>query len=225
MIEKHTKFNKLELKELDESKGIVSFYYGIFNNVDLNKDILTPYALKKTISENKSHIYHNRDHCDAVGAPITFDQDSKGAYVTSQLALKTIDGADCMEQYKAGLVKGHSMEFMTIKSSYDETQEVRTLLEIQLWGVTTVTKIPANLLTDTISLKSYEDVTEKISEIERFLRTANVSDKKGNEMLLQLKSLNELALSLEAKAVIDTLPPVKPITIDYNYLSQNLKQK
>lgn len=221
-MNKNKTFNKLELKEIDESTGVVQFYYSVFNNVDLNGDIVAPYAFKKTVQENKSHIYHNRDHCESVGAPFEFGQDSKGAFVTSQLGIKTIDGADCFEMYKANMIKGHSMEFMTVKSSYDEVQGIRTVLEAQLWGVTSITTIPANLLADTISLKSFDDVNDSINSIEHFLRTANISDKKGKELLIQLKSLNELANSLELKAAASTLE-VKPKTIDYSYLMQNLK--
>lgn len=219
-MEKSTKFNRLELKDFEEAKGIVSFYYSVFGNVDQNKDIVSPFAFNKTIQEQKDYIYHNRDHNESVGAPIEFGTDQKGAYVVSQLGIKTVDGADCFEQYKAKMIKGHSMEWRTVKSSFDEVKQVRTLLECQLWGVTSVTKIPANLLAGTISLKSFEDISEHISEIERFLRTANISDEKGQEYVLQIKQLNDLAQTLEKKAVIDTLP-IKPI-VDFNYIKQNL---
>lgn len=219
-MEKSTKFNRLELKDFEEAKGIVTFYYSVFNNVDQNGDIVSPFAFNKTIQEQKDYIYHNRDHCESVGAPLEFGVDQKGAFVVSQLGIKTIDGADCFEQYKAKMIKGHSMEWRTVKSSYDETKEVRTLLECQLWGVTSITAIPANLLAGTISIKSYENISESISEIERFLRNGNISDEMGKKYVLQIKELNDLAQTLEKKAVIDTLP-IKPI-VDFNYLKQNL---
>lgn len=42
----------------------------------------------------------------------------------------------------------------------------------------------------------------------------------GKKYVLQIKELNDLAQTLEKKAVIDTLP-IKPI-VDFNYLKQNL---
>lgn len=62
-MEKSTKFNRLELKDFEEAKGIVTFYYSVFNNVDQNGDIVSPFAFNKTIQEQKDYIYHNRDHC------------------------------------------------------------------------------------------------------------------------------------------------------------------
>lgn len=219
-------FNRLELKDFEEAKGVVSFYYASFNNIDLNGDIVASGAFKKSAAENFPHIYHNRDHCEAVGKPLELGQDKKGAYCVSQLAIKTEDGADCFEQYKAGLIKGHSMEWQTIKSSDDETSGVRTVLEGKLWGVTSITQVPGNLLSQTISIKSFFEVKRSMEEIERFLRAGNISEKAGKQFLEQHEKLNLLAKSLKEnlKAGGTTFNDDEPAKgIDYKYLSQNLK--
>ncbi len=219
--------NRLELKDFEEAKGIVAFYYSIFNNTDLCGDIVTSTAFKKTVAENFKHIYHNRDHCEAVGKPLSFDQDTKGAFVVSQLAIKTQDGLDCFEQYKAGIIKGHSMEYNSIKWSYDETKEIRTITEAQLWGVTSVTNIPANLEADTISIKSFTDIKYSMEEIEKYLRKGNISEKSGIQFLSEFEKLSTQAKSLKDKLKADGITFNKnnePInTKSINYLTEHFK--
>ena len=224
--------NRLELKDFEEAKGIVSFYYSAFNNVDLVGDIVTPSAFIKTVSENFKHIYHNRDHCEAVGRPLEFGQDNKGAYVVSQLAIKTEDGLDCFEQYKAGIIKGHSMEYNAVKWSYDEVKDVRTITEAKLWGVTSVTNIPANLDATTISIKSFTDIKYSMEEIEKFLRKGNISEKSGKAFLEEFDKLSIQAKSLKDKLKADGITfdennePIQNKSVEkINYLIKNLKTK
>lgn len=224
--------NNLELKDFEEAKGIVSFYYSAFNNIDLVGDIVTPSAFLKTVSENFKHIYHNRDHSEAVGKPLEFGQDMKGAFVVSQLATKTEDGADCFEQYKAGIIKGHSMEYKAVKWSYDEVKDIRTITEAKLWGVTSVTNIPANLEATTISIKSFTDIKYSMEEIEKFLRKGNISEKSGKSFLLEFDKLSLQAKSLKDKLKADGItfdennePNEAKSIQSINYLITNLKTK
>jgi len=221
--------NHLELKDFEEAKGLVSFYYSAFNNIDLGGDIVTPSAFIKTVQENFTHIYHNRDHCEAVGKPISFGQDQKGAFCVSQLGIKTEDGSDCFEQYKAGMIKGHSMEYKAIKWSYDEVKEIRTLTECMLWGVTSVTNIPMNLDATTISIKSITDIKYSMEEIEKYLRKGNISEKSGIKFLAEYDKLSVLAKSLKEKLKAgrttfenENEPESKSIQT-INYLKTNLK--
>lgn len=194
--EKQVKSLFLDFKDLDETKGIVSFYFASWSE-DLEKDIILKTAYTKTLQENRKNIYHNRDHCDAIGSPISFGTDDKGAYCVSQLALKTINGRDAFEQYQAGLVKGHSQEFETILDEYDYDTGIRTIKEVRLWGVTSVTNIPANLDTPTISMKSYEEVADHLAKINKLLTTGKISDALGEKFLQEYKSLNEIVLKIQ----------------------------
>lgn len=196
---KETLLNNLELKDVATETGQVAFYYSSFNNEDLGGDIVLPGAFKKTVKDNFKHIYHNRDHSQSVGAPKSFEEDKKGAFVVSQLGVKTICGSDCFEQYKAGMVKGHSMEYVATKREYNEETYTRTIKEATLWGVTTVTEIPMNLNTPTISLKTYEDIEDQLQKISKFLKTANISDECGNKFLKWYDSLCEKAKELKEK--------------------------
>lgn len=181
----------LEVKELDQAKGVVGFYYAAWS-LDMNGDIIEQGAYKKTLQESKSKIYHNRNHEDPVGSPFEFGQDEKGAYVYSNLALKTIAGGDMFEQYKAGLVTGHSQEFFTIKSYKDGQRNARIVTEIKLWGVTSMTHIPANLDTPTIEIKSAESLAERMKAINAFLRSNNASDAMNEAFIAEYKQLEAI---------------------------------
>jgi len=188
----------LELKDLNAKQGLVSFYFAAWNT-DLDNDIFLKTAYNKTFKENKNNIYHNRDHSSAVGMPISFGTDENGAFVVSQLAMKTIAGNDTFEQYQAGLIKGHSQEFETIIDEYDSTTMVRTIKEVRLWGVTSVTHIPANLDTPTISMKSYQDAADYLSKVSKLLTDGNISDELGEKFLKEYKSLSEIMAKFEKK--------------------------
>jgi HK97 family phage prohead protease len=208
-------FNSLELKDFSENTGVVKFYYSIFGNVDLVGDIVQDGAFTKTLQENKSNIFHDRNHTDSVGKPLEFGQDDTGAWVVSQLALNTINGKDTFEQYKAGIVKGHSMEYNVIKSSND-SNGARLLNELRLWGVTTVTTVPANLLAQTISFKSYNDIQNEMNAISAFLNNSNISDECGQSFLNKYNELKALVAPLEnrLKAVdTNTLSVIEPLPL------------
>jgi HK97 family phage prohead protease len=186
----HTnKFLGLELKDLNDKTGQVAFYFGSFKK-DLDNETIDKGAYAQTLKDT-SHVYHNRDHEDAVGKPISFGVDDKGAYCVSQLAIKTIHGNDCYEQYKAGIIKGHSQEFVT--TSEGKAADGSRLIKIlELWGVTSVTNIPASLDTPTISVKSFAEVADHLEKINLLLKSGNISDKLGAKFMNEYAALSEL---------------------------------
>ncbi len=180
----------LELKDLNDKTGEVVFYFAAFTR-DREYDTILKSAYTKTLQENVANIYHNRDHSQACGKPISFGIDEKGAYCVSQLAIKTIVGADTYEQYLAGLVKGHSQEFQVYKSEPDPAGG-RIIKELKLWGVTSVTNIPAHGDTPTISVKSVTELADELCKINELLRKGNISDQLGERFCDEYKRLKSL---------------------------------
>lgn len=193
--EKEFKSFHLELKDLNDKTGEVSFYYVSWKK-DQEKDTFLRSAYSKTVKENLENFYHNRDHTQACGKPSKFEFDGSGGYCTSQLALKTVVGNDTYEQYKAGLIKGHSQEFQTINFDADPSGG-RIIKEVRLWGVTSVTNIPANLDTPTISIKSHSDIELQMKKINDLLHNGNPSDELGEKFCTEYK---RLAMFMETKS-------------------------
>lgn len=182
--EKIRKDFKLEIKDLNDSTGIVAFYFSAPSK-DQQNDIILKEAYTKTFKDNFDNFYHNRDHSAACGKPLEVGYDNKGAFCVSQLAIKTVVGLDTYEQYKAGLIKGHSQEFETIKDAVDTVQKARVIKELRLWGVTSVTNIPANLDTPTMSIKSFEEIAGQMRKINEILQKGNISDTLGQSFIDQ----------------------------------------
>lgn len=213
--EKKIRSCDLEVKDIDSAKGVVQFYFGAWGD-DLDNERIERTAYAKTLKENKGRIYHNRDHMEVVGNPMEFGVDDKGAWAISQLAIKTISGNDMFEQYKAGIVKGHSQEFETLADFKDG--DTRVIKELRLWGITSVTRIPANLDTPTISLKSYEDVADMMSKMTKLLTSGNISDELGERLVKEFKSLSVIIEKKEAELKEKN----KPKGIDWKYVVENL---
>lgn len=190
MRKKEIKSFTLELKDMNDTTGEVVFGFSS-EKKDLDKDIMLMSAYSKTLSGGIGHIYHNRDHEDAVGKPSKIWAESGRAWCASKLAIKTINGNDCYEQYKAGIIKGHSQEFETIISENDPSRQARVIKEVKLWGVTSVTNIPANLDTPTLSIKSASEIAETMESINNLLHKGNISDPLGEKFLKEYKKLEE----------------------------------
>jgi len=150
--------------------------------------------------------------------PMTFGTDETGAFAISQLAMKTIAGRDTFEQYQAGLIKGHSQEFQTIIDEYNTETQIRTIKEVRLWGVTSITHVPAQLDTPTISMKSYEDAADYLKKINDLLTKGKVSDELGEKMLKEYKTLSEIIENKKREQIELT----KPKGINFDYLVKNL---
>ena len=198
---KERKFHSLELKDFDDKSGVVAFYFAAWSK-DLDNDIILKTAYTKTFSSGLKDVYHNRDHKDACGVPDrkSFGVDDSGAFAVSKLAIKTFVGNDTYEQYKAGVIKGHSQEFETILSDYDTNKQARIIKEVRLWGVTSVTNIPANLDTPTISLKSYQDVVEQLKRINDLLHKGHISDACGEHFTAEFARLESWVTKNKAMA-------------------------
>ena len=78
-MNKNFKSCGLELKDLDDSKGIVSFYFSSFGNEDSDGDILQKGAFTKSIKENLSLIKHFKNHYHklALGKILELCEDEK----------------------------------------------------------------------------------------------------------------------------------------------------
>lgn len=187
----------LQLKSITE-KGEVTFYFAGWDK-DRDGDTIDQHAYDKTLVENKDFIYHNIDHENVVGMPIDFGVDEKGAWCTSKLSLNTEDGLDAYNKYKDGLIKGHSQEFVVKKSTGPIGN--RKILEMELWGVTSVTKIPANADTPTLAIKSFMDAEDHMRKINALITAETIGQKSGRAFLLEYKKLEELVTKNNAMAL------------------------
>ena len=92
-----------DLKELDDSKGVVTAYANVYNNTDSDGDISAPGSFTKTVSENFKRIRVLKDHNPTlmIGVPLTIDpKDSYGLLTTSQFNMNKPLGKDMFTDVK-----------------------------------------------------------------------------------------------------------------------------
>jgi len=92
-----------DLKELDDTKGVVTAYANVYNNTDSDGDISAPGSFSKTVSENFKRIRVLKDHNPTmmIGVPLMIDaKDSYGLLTTSQFNMNKPLGKDMFTDVK-----------------------------------------------------------------------------------------------------------------------------
>lgn len=130
-----------EIKDVDVKRRIVSGYFSIFNNIDADKDKISPGAYKKSISENTriKHLYQHdpRMPLSAVrGGTLKLKEDATGLYFESKIADTSV-GRDVIKLYDDGVIDEHSVGIVVSKSF--QRADYRELKELRLIEGSTVT--------------------------------------------------------------------------------------
>lgn len=130
------------IKDIDETKGIVSGYFSVFGNKDSDSDIIMPGAYTKTLNENYRRIKHLYQHnpwqplSGTKNDNLVVTQDNYGLHFVSTVS-KTSWGRDAIRLYADGVIDEQSVGFQTIKSQ--DRQGYRELTELKLWEGSAVT--------------------------------------------------------------------------------------
>ena len=138
-MEKKTCLVELQFKDSGAGTfmGLASTY-----DVDLGGDRILPGAFTKTISERGGQVpllwSHSLDDPIGVGR---LAETAKGLEINGQLLLDIQSGRDAYARIKAGVVRGLSIGFMTLKESFKSG--IREISEIKLFEVS-LTCLPMN---------------------------------------------------------------------------------
>lgn len=178
-----------QLKDLDPKKGIVSFYFAGYDNIDSDGDVIKKGSYNKTFKEMAGRIKHLMNHSkvQSPGVPVEFGEDNAGAWVVSQLT-KTTLGKDTLIEYEAGVITEHSHGFKVVKENYDQQLKANIITEMMLWEVTSLTAWGANQNTPTRSIKE-ADIETLIKNIESVLHSSSISDEGGKRLEEKLNQL------------------------------------
>lgn len=140
------------IKDVDFKSKIVSGYLSAFDNIDSDNDIIEKGAFKKSITERFNDIYYLQQHdwSRPLGKFKKLEEDEKGLYFEGEI-IDTTFGIDQLKLYEAGIVKEHSIGFITMKS--DKRQGARIIKEVKLFEGSAVT-LAANSSTPFLGFKS-----------------------------------------------------------------------
>ena len=154
----------LSIKDIDEAEGIVTGYFGHFNNKDSVGDIIKQGAFAETIADwgpqGKRRIKHlfNHNPSALIGIPTLLKEDEEGLYYESKIS-KTSLGKDMLRLVADGVITEHSIGYTTLGYEFDDDDDtVVYLTKIRLYEGSFVTW-GANEMTPVTGMKGLIPVT------------------------------------------------------------------
>lgn len=230
------------VKDVDETKGIITGYFSIFGNKDSDGDIVLPGAFRKTLKENgpeseKPRILHlfMHDVTKPLAKPYVLKEDKKGLYFESQIS-HTALGKDVIQLYKDKVLTEHSIGYQVVKREVDEREESQKLMELRLWEGSTVSwganmeALVSNVKGDNLPDKqTWETLVQKLEALSTAVK-GNYTDDTARSLEIAFKQLQQLILSLAVRIVpeVPTRKQEEPkfeVSADYviNKLLSNIK--
>lgn len=202
-----------EVKDVDTKGRRITGYLSAFGNKDHDGDIIEKGAFTKSINERKKDIFFLNQHnwSQPHGKFAVLQEDVKGLYFESEPLIKGVSYSDdVLKLYEAGVIKEHSIGFVTVKSDYDKKASARIIKEVKLYEGSNVT-MGANSNTPFTGLKSLSltEINDQVSKIVKMLRNGTLTDETFMQMEIALKQLQKQSYELGKKALEE---PTKPVT-------------
>jgi len=211
-----------DLKELDDTKGVVVAYANVYNNTDSDGDISAYGSFTKTVSENFKRIRVLKDHNPTmmIGVPLAIDtKDTYGLLTTSQFNMNKPLGKDMFTDVKLMHESGLNAELSIGYKAMQRDQKNKSIItEYKLMEYSFLSSWAANELATVQDIKSiknhyglmeliqksydldYSD--ERLRQIETLLKA--LSDEPSNDDTLKqqpliLDTLKSFTNSLKTK--------------------------
>ncbi len=194
-----------ELKDIDSKTRVVQGYLSKFDNLDLDNDIMERNAFTKTLSERKGKIFflNQHDWKQPHGLFKSLEVDDYGLKFESNPLPNTSYSNDALELYEKGIVKEHSIGFITIKDEYDTKTGVRKLKEVALYEGSNVT-LGANPEAVLTGLKSFtkKDLRDREKAILKAFKNGTFTDETFGLLEIALKELQKYTADLAVKEAL-----------------------
>jgi uncharacterized protein len=143
----------LKIKSVDDAGTFVGLG-AVYGNVDLGNDVIDPGAFSRTLSAGKSFpVLWQHDPSNPIGSCKITDT-REGLQVNGTLMLSDPTAQKAYTFMKAGVVKGLSIGYDTLQSTYEG--DVRHLTELRLWEISCVT-FPMNESAQVSAVKAMAD--------------------------------------------------------------------
>lgn len=174
--------------------GTIEGYGSVFGVRDSYSDVIAAGAFEASIKEHRAAgtlpaMLWQHDSDQPIGVWTEMREDSTGLFVKGKLALDTVKGKEAYSLLKLGALNGLSIGFVSKQWSYDKSNEIRTLTEIDLWEVSLVT-FPANKEARITGVKAADigGITT-IRQAEKMLRDAGFSTDAAKAFIAEVKRI------------------------------------
>ena len=211
-----------DLKELDESKGVVTAYANAYNFKDSDGDISAYGSFEKTVSENFKRIRVLKDHNPTmmVGVPLIIDtKDTYGLLTTTQFNMNKPLGKDMFTDVKLMHENNLNAELSIGYNVIQRDQKNKSIINeyklmeysyLSSWGaneLSTVTGIKSikshygimELVQKAYDLDYSDDRLRQIETILKALTKEPLNNDTQNEKPLILETLKSFSQSLNLK--------------------------
>jgi HK97 family phage prohead protease len=200
-----------DLKELDESQGIVMAYANAYNNEDSDKDISAFGSFEKTVKENFKRIRVLKDHDSRmmIGIPLKIDtEDTYGLMTTTKFNMDKQMGRDMFTDVKLMYENGLNAELSIGYNVMQRDQKNSNIItEYKLREYSFLSSWAANELSTVQGMKSVKSVYGQL-EILQKAYNLSYSDPRLREIEKLLKALSDEPL--ESNTLI-----IEPQALDY----------
>ncbi len=204
-----------ELKDIEESKGIVSAYFSAWDNIDADGDITHRGAFTKTIKENgpdgrnRVKMFKNHNPSQVPGKVLELGEDSTGGFFVAKMASTTL-GKDTLLEYKEGIITEHSFGFEILQE--EKKSDANHIYEYKLHEVSGLTHWGANPETPVRFIKGIKtdtDALEAMKSVEKYLANGSFSDEMLEEAEKLHKHFSTIVETLKSRA--STQEPSDPV--------------
>jgi HK97 family phage prohead protease len=209
-----------DLKDLDESKGIVTAYANVYNVKDADGDISAYGSFDKTVNENFKRIRVLKDHNPTmmIGVPLVIDtKDNYGLLTTTQFNMKKDLGRDMFTDvklmYDSNLNAELSIGYKVISR---DAKEKAKITEYKLGEYSFLSSWAANELSTVQNIKSIKSHYGLMELIQKSY-DLDYSDERLRQIETLLKALSNEPL--ETSTLINeplTLETLKSFTNSLN---------
>ena len=182
----------IDIKDLDETKGIVKAYANTYNFKDSDGDISAYGSFDKTVNENFKRIRVLKDHNPTmmIGVPLAIDtKDTYGLLTTSQFNMNKTLAKDMFQDIKLMTDNGLNAELSIGYKVMQRDQKDKSIIkEYKLMEYSFLSSWGANQLStvqDIKSIKSHYGIMELIEKSYNL----NYSDNRLRQIETLLKSL------------------------------------
>ena len=199
-----------DLKELDDTKGVIKAYANVYNFKDSDGDISAYGSFDKTVNENFKRIRVLKDHNPTmmIGVPLSIDtKDTYGLLTTSQFNLNKSLGKDMFTDVKLMHDSGLNAELSIGYKVMQRDQKDKSIIkEYKLMEYSFLSSWGANQLStvqDIKSIKSHYGIMELIEKSYNL----DYSDER-------LKQIETLLKALSKEPLLDDTLNEQPLTLE-----------
>lgn len=219
------------MSDVDTKTRVVKAVVAVFNNVDLDNDIIVPEAVTKTIQERgpngKKLIVNLVDHIPTLktllGKPKELYVDGN-QLISVTPVVETECGEDYIKLCDAGVINQYSIGFSTIKSTMKD--EVRIITELKLYEYSAVIWA-ANPETSMIGIKGEfksennpESLVKRLEKLSAAFKNGTFTDETFSLMEIEIKQIQAQILALSTQPVVPTVEPLVDRSAEVDAIKQ-----